>query len=531
MRNYNFGEKYSESRRLRNIEGGKRLREWSNSEEGILAKRELGGFTSYGGGSKYEDYAWVYLEPLGFVREFRVNSQGKFYKFDFFSKKYNLLIELDGSIHRHPNRKTQDQEKTEVAKDQKYNLLRLIHNDSFQEIWESLRKELSTYLSDEEKEVLNIRLVQDKVELLSSTYDSKISVEAWVHSRPKEEWDNIDWQSVISIDAPVNELYSIALIIRAPIYVRDMIFSLRDYSGWSQTTRVLPIQEILDISYSSRNKFNKYIEIYKEILKLRREGLSQDNFRLELPLSFSSEFCLSISLRSLVKLEKYLNKFSLETKCLGLKESLISISSQIKERIQELLEGNQEDYQKWFKNYSIPEFLGSLDKELDISERYGDAIIIGTKVPLALRAQIIRHRNLIFSDSFKKILLEQDADERQIKDEVHMEIFSTVEMWNSILKSRQCWISQGDLWSPIINKALKHTTITEKDLPCADGTCPYSRDAEIRYTINDPGSPCPLYSLRNRKKLTEQKLQSLRTDLESRPEFWKSISKELERMG
>ena len=114
--------------------------------------------------------------------------------------------------------------------------------------------------------------------------------------------------------------------------------------------------------------------------------------------------------------------------------------------------------------------------------------IIQARVPISLRAQLVRHRNLHFVDNFYYQLTEPDILLADLSWHVEMEISAPNDVWKSVISKRSCWIAQADLWKPILDK------FDEGFLPCADGKCPYVKDAELRFTDADPGVPCPRYA-------------------------------------
>jgi hypothetical protein len=65
-------------------------------------------------------------------------------------------------------------------------------------------------------------------------------------------------------------------------------------------------------------------------------------------------------------------------------------------------------------------------------------------------------------------------------------------------------------------------------LPCKE-YCVFGKDAELRYTDKDPGSPCPKHIIINKRVITEQQLVDINKqyELEKRPQFWRKIINEI----
>ena len=85
-----------------------------------------------------------------------------------------------------------------------------------------------------------------------------------------------------------------------------------------------------------------------------------------------------------------------------------------------------------------------------------------------------------------------------------------------------------ELMKPIIEKAEKYIPITENMLPCKN-TCPYGKDAMLRYTDLDPGAPCPKFALLANMPLTDDQIIQCGEQItrERRPPFWNSILEHL----
>ena len=139
--------------------------------------------------------------------------------------------------------------------------------------------------------------------------------------------------------------------------------------------------------------------------------------------------------------------------------------------------------------------------------------IIQAMVPVALRAQVVRHRQLQFIDDFFKMITSKDCGMYTLNDMVFMELSARHEDWQTILSNRTCWIAQTALWQPVTEQ------FYASSLPCADGKCPYQVDAEARIAGKDPNPPCPRYmNLYNRPKANWHTAMSQLA--QKRGQFW-----------
>jgi hypothetical protein len=105
-----------------------------------------------------------------------------------------------------------------------------------------------------------------------------------------------------------------------------------------------------------------------------------------------------------------------------------------------------------------------------------------------------------------------------------VQISASVPVWHSIVKKRQCWIAQYGLWKDIITPVQNLVGITEQDLPCANGSCPYIADADLRYEEGkDPNPPCPRHAVLYNRSYPKDKFTAALKEASIRPGFWAPI--------
>jgi hypothetical protein len=332
----------------------------------------------------------------------------------------------------------------------------------------------------------------------------------WELSRSPD--DETPLGTILSIDAPVNEIPSYVLNVECTILEREIFASFRDHVMWARTSRVDSPSEFTTFPYFDRYKY--HLESVRDsIEEMVWLGIIQDEYRMLIPLCSNTSFSTRVSWRGLIKLYKmyeHLSElddyFSIGLKALDDKFNL----------------------SKFAKNYSFADVLPPINKSDEVSERSGPMITVFQKMPIALRAQVVRHRNFIIHDNLKSIIAEGNAWTKAIGDDISVSISASAEFWKTVVNKRQCWIAQYGIWSGIIREAQKYLDIDEQDLPCADGFCPYTRDAEIRHTDNDPGAPCPIHSKLANMPIDKKYLPSVMKEASYRPEFWQKHIREME---
>jgi hypothetical protein len=158
---------------------------------------------------------------------------------------------------------------------------------------------------------------------------------------------------------------------------------------------------------------------------------------------------------------------------------------------------------------------------------YADSGIItaGITVPVWIRAHFVRHRPISIADDFMSLLQRDDVLDVQIDYPVNMMISASKDIWASLLGKRSCWLTQStfssehDPWDTIIGSFLG--LMGDQVLPCANGVCPYHRDARNRLLGTDPGVPCPRYIKLNSIPVDPSLAARIAQALKSRGAYWR----------
>ena len=351
---------------------------------------------------------------------------------------------------------------------------------------------------------MKIEILSKSTESQNSSQNSKhLSRLCWELSRSPDDTTPLD--TILSIDAPVNEIASYVFSVECTILEREIFASFRDHVMWARTSRVDSPSEFKapDIFENS----------YKHILAGKRgkifqkisEGISQDEYRTIIPLCSLTSFSTRMSWRGLIKLYK-------------MYEHLAEIDGYFFVGLRALEDAFS--LSEYAKNYSFADVLPPIKDSEKVSERSGPMVTIFQTMPIALRAQVVRHRNFTIHDNLKEIISDGEPWIKSIGEDMSVSISASSEFWKTVVNKRQCWIAQYGIWGSIIKDAQRFLDIGEQDLPCADGFCPYTKDAEIRHTDDDPGAPCPIHSKLSGMPVDKKYLPSIEKEASYRPAFW-----------
>lgn len=293
-------------------------------------------------------------------------------------------------------------------------------------------------------------------------------------------------EDIVCVDAPVNEMVHAYLHFQDfMILEREIFVAPRNHIIWARTSRVDdPLKFQVPVNFSTLADF----ELTRDKMQYEAaKGGQQDQWRMGLPLAAMTSWTSKISFRDLVKLQQYFSYLTAHPKVLPLLVGrLHQISIQLKAVIYHLL-NSDELTEKVISTMKLVKYLAEDYHQIEPGRtKLEGSMVIAAEIPIALRAQVIRHRNVQFVDNYFQLLC-SDWYNKTIGDKVKIELSATNEIWNSIASKRSCWIAQEELWKPILEQ------IGTSILPCANGICPYDEDARLRLTPADPGAPCPVH--------------------------------------
>ena len=335
----------------------------------------------------------------------------------------------------------------------------------------------------------------------------------------------VKWEDVFTVDVPVNELPTCHLLFEDfTILEREIFMSPRNHVAWARTSHVDdPLK--FEVPYEiEKNMTRGFVDKCRTDMTNRKEaGASQDEWRENLPIMSTTSWTERISFRDLVKITGYFYRLCDDHRVnLFIRHRLKRVAIEL-ESIIDKFTRSPAATDMVLRKYQKADFLREgLISVFNGKSSSAGFMTIGLVVPIWMRAQIVRHRNLAFVDDFHaRVLCNKDVLEMTNKDELFMEVVATIDFWKSVLVKRSCWLAQDslafgkDLWARLIEQAGMDETM----LPCADGSCPYSKDAALRLTDADPGTPCPRYC--NINKIDKAPyLNDMKTAANSRPDYW-----------
>lgn len=347
---------------------------------------------------------------------------------------------------------------------------------------------------------------------------------AWEESRSKN--DPASLTDILKIDAPVSEIPSAVFTIQCTILEREIFTSARDHHAWARTSRVdsptgwLVPPCLIDSGIVSDEAVVDLKQLIQQDLD---NGVAQDLARLNIPVCALTAFTTSMDIRSIAKMVLYFRKLSKEVPVLAgpLTQTADSLYSEVLVPMVE----SEDNAKLILSTYLTPDYLPDFDYDDGVTSRIGNFLVVTTRTTLSLRTQAIRHRTFQIADSFLKLIKTVDNPWMiKIGQEVDIQISAPVDIWMKTVAKRQCWIAHHGLWKPVIDAASPYLPISEDDLPCKEsGACPYVRDAELRFTDKDPGSPCPKFVQFYNKDLTPELFKDMRAEAFVKPSFWESL--------
>lgn len=337
------------------------------------------------------------------------------------------------------------------------------------------------------------------------------ALEAWRLSRDKNALTPID--TVCKIDAPVIEMPSALLNFEDfTILEREIICSLRNHVVWARTSRV---DDPTEFTTPELFKVYEHDRWREHMRQAKVQGIAQDEWRQWLPLVAHTSWTQRISLRDLARLAIYFGYLQNKAVWHKLAARLGQAQYEIVKVMTEML-GGRVAYDI-LNNMKLAKFLHEGRMPISNSHRtMGNFISVNTTVSVALRAQIIRHRELQFTDDFWSLINTSELPYLQLKHKVNMQLVARKDIWQAVLSKRSCWIAQADLWQPLI-KVFGFSP----PLPCTDSMhCPYEADARARLEPGkDPNPPCPVFC--NLYKVPkEPHMAAMMPEAKRRGEFW-----------
>lgn len=330
------------------------------------------------------------------------------------------------------------------------------------------------------------------------------AVQGWMGSRTLREAASAD--EIATIDASVNELPTALFYCRDMMIVeRELFVTPRNHVIWARTSRVDDPRDFVTPLEFGRTE---HISIRAAMRHMADDGVHQDQWRLMLPLCATTSWTQRLSLRDAAKTALYLNVVAMAINNTRLAGRLHATATELFNMLPAAFGISPATAHKIIEGYKVADpFTGWLG-DGEVRKQFGAFTQLQAKLPIALRAQLARHREIAFVDELIPLLDQPNSEQLPISTPITVQATAPTHVWRHVLGNRTCWMAQADLWAPL---ARLWGTNTE-GLPCADGRCPYAEDAKQRIAGNDPGAPCPRYA--NLTKTPMTPLQSIDADLQ-----------------
>lgn len=348
---------------------------------------------------------------------------------------------------------------------------------------------------------------------LLKTAEMADAVEAWRLSRDPQGSYDVD--AIAAVDAPVMEFPTAMVNFENfTIAEREIICSLRNHTVWARTSRVDdPRTFTCPEEFISSSHINYRARMYK----LAKDDVPQDIWRMQIPLVAHTNWSQRISLRDLARLAVYFGHLSSKAEWPPLAKRFAAVQYKIVELLTLMLGGRTAH--ALLQKQPVIRFL--FENRLPSKNEMhpvGHFKTVFTTVNIALRAQIVRHREIQFVDDFWALINSPDLPHLQLVHQVRMQLTARNDVWQAVCSKRACWIAQADLWQPLIN-----AFGWSPPLPCTGKkTCPFEVDARARLIQNaDPNPPCPVFMNLYRLPKEDHKA-AMMVEAKRRGDFWVS---------
>ena len=304
---------------------------------------------------------------------------------------------------------------------------------------------------------------------------------AWAYSRPDDLGIH---ENLLQLDASINEIPSVVVQVVSTAIEREIITTMRDHVIWARTSRVEDVTKFTVPRFFKKHDHH-YLDVQSQMRIAKKAGISQDKFRLMLPLVHETQYMARFSMRSLHKLHHEFER--LHMACEKFSSAIMfaeaaGVTFDILAKMG-VVHGNCKE------DDLLPTPSNFIDGTV---QRANSIISYQARVPFSLRTHIVRHRNLNILDELREYCTATGLALFSLRDKINIEVSGTDADWDRVLSKRSCWMAHQGLWARLV-KSVSSELQNPVTLPCSNGSCPYEADAKLRLTDIDPGSPCPEY--------------------------------------
>lgn len=341
------------------------------------------------------------------------------------------------------------------------------------------------------------------------------AVLGWGGSRDLDA--DVSIPEVAKLDASVNELPTAMFYFRdMMILERELVVTPRNHVIWARTSRVDdPRKFTVPLGFEKTDAHNA---IRYDMEQQHQLGIHQDQWRMRLPLCAQTSWTTRLSYRDAIRLCAYFvdvaTAVTSQNAMLALRLIHTSHSLQwLLPRAYGVTSSAVIEAVSKFKRLPIQPMVETTLGTANERMAFGNVVSVTLAMPLALRAQLVRHREITVADNLVAVLAQAGSEQLPISTPLFVQAVALASTWATVLGKRTCWMAQADLWAPL---ARLYGTDVE-GLPCADGVCPYAEDAKLRLAGKDPGAPCPRYSNLTRTPLNDGQWEAALTEANGRP--------------
>lgn len=308
--------------------------------------------------------------------------------------------------------------------------------------------------------------------ILISVMDNR--KQAWVHSRPGFNHNELDMEAIGSMDMSLNSLCMLTFEVTSSVVFRDWLFTIRPIFPWARSSRSAPLTT--ENTSISEEFGNTGVLDIAHVLDEIANGVPQDQAREGLPLSMSTSYMVTMDFRT----------------CCGMIKTMMDIDNDM-----------HSVYGYLFRD-SIGHIYGYRDSKVRsfIDSYVVDHRPFGKKynVKFALMSQMIRSSNAFFRSELWNIIHYQGYNSmgKMIQsDKITIDMSMEPHSYDKLMRLRSHWFADWseDMWGTMVGDYIQYMDVWEfwDFIPNGNGKDdPYHRDMISRVTGEEHNLPCPI---------------------------------------
>lgn len=335
------------------------------------------------------------------------------------------------------------------------------------------------------------------VEVLQSVGVENIE-EYWKISRPHLKEDEIpSFDKIANIGLPVNGLCYYVLKINGPIFLRDLLYSVRPVQAWALSSRATPISKEVthicsDINKLDKDAYTKCTLDLDEVFLRLHNGEKQEYVKTALPMSTQTTFIVGMDLRTLTNV--------LYTIQIHNKPFFDVFGNKVLHAtgLHDLYWNNI------LPKKDIMSYICITDADAGITghQRMGYMHAIRVKVTANLMAQLIRKNDAIIRNGLWNMFIEHPEIlyRNTCNQSVDVVAYISDDSMKKMCSTRTCFFARMDKagldsWDSIIGEYVEEMTPQEflEQLPChGELPCTIEGDMIPRVDGREPNPPCAI---------------------------------------